>query len=131
MYEFGQYKNGLKNGLWQINAGKESTRITENYKDGQKNGEFKCYTGGKIRRRGFYKDDKLDGLEQMYWYSDVMDHYNYHSGWWFNYMKELRIFTFYKNGKKIKKICYDENGKEVLCPTKIFPPWKKSSLYFP
>lgn len=51
----GQYRQGLRDGLWAF----RQEGIVGHYKEGLKHGKWKYYENGRIRRTEYFKKDKL------------------------------------------------------------------------
>ncbi|MFZ1686563.1 MAG: hypothetical protein WAU70_04020 [Flavobacteriales bacterium] len=51
----GQYRNGLREGIWAF----RTQGIVGRYKEGKKNGKWKYYRNGRIFRIEKYRDDQL------------------------------------------------------------------------
>ena len=64
----GNFKDGWRDGLWEIYWDDGMLSATGYYREGKKQGHWKTYykTGG-LSSEGNYSDDKKDGIWKNYW----------------------------------------------------------------
>ena len=121
------YKDGELDGIhraWRKNG---QLRIERNFKVGKLYGLWRgWYDNGQLRIERNWKDDKQDGLER-WWTSNgaLIYERNWKDGeldglsleWeYLDNNGKFRIERNYKEGIRISKKCFDENGKEIECP---------------
>ncbi len=93
----GQYKNGLKTGLWEFWYDNGKQKLIGTYKNGVKTGNWKYwYRNGNLRIDSNYKDGRL--VDTNTWY--------YENG-------QKKKVAIYKNGVFQTKIEWDEKGNIV------------------
>jgi antitoxin component YwqK of YwqJK toxin-antitoxin module len=94
----GNYKGGMKEGLFVFYYDSGIIYKTINYTNNKKNGECNEYSkNGTLYKTYNYKDDKLHGLHTTY----------YKSG---NINKEI----IYQNGKKTSELIYYDNINKII-----------------
>ena len=59
-------RNGLKQGLWEEYYSGGELRSKGSYKDDKPEGYWEYYTNGRIQFKGSYKYDKADGIWEEY-----------------------------------------------------------------
>lgn len=116
------------------------------FKQGKKHGDYKrYYENGEVYEEGAFKDDKREGKRRWWDVNGVLEQEGYYKngvydGEWVKVLIGIKIYTLYKEGKKIsekvicsngKKVfvenfvengknrCYDGNDKEVSCHREI------------
>jgi hypothetical protein len=65
--ESGEFKDGVRDGVWKIYHESGRLEIKGNFKDGKEEGLFEVYhQNGQLKEKGNFKDGEKDGLWELF-----------------------------------------------------------------